>query len=99
MNFDQPRDLKQEYLDETKRELEGYKENRALMESGEAPEGTLGLKAGQYLQNVAREGTTYEEIGSTPGEIEELFGVDMRAAFDKNLDLPPPPLEIPHPAL
>jgi len=102
MSFEGPRDLKQEYLEGTKKELEGYRENRALMDSGEAPEGTLGLQAGQYLQNVAKEGVTYEQIGSTPDEIQELFGEEMREAFDKNEstgDLPPPPEETPHPAL
>lgn len=102
MNQEQPRDLKAEYLETTKQELAGYRENRPLMESGDAPEGTLGVKAGQYLQNVAKEGVTYEQIGSTPTEIEELFGKEMRDSFDKNEnseDLPPPPEETPHPAL
>lgn len=94
MSLEGPRDLKQEYLETAKRELEGYRENRPLMESGDAPEGTLGTHAGQYLQNVAKEGVTYAQIGSTPAEIQELFGAEMRAAFDKNEstgDLPPPP--------
>lgn len=102
MGFEEPRDLKAEYLNETKRELQGYRDNRPLMESGEASEGTLGLQAGQRLHNVAQEGVTYEQIDSTPAEIEELFGSEMREAFDKNeipSDLPPPPEERPHPAL
>ena len=102
MNLEGPRDLKAEYLDETKREFQGYKDNRPLMESGDAPEGTLGLQAGQRLHILSKEGVTYEQIGSTPAEIQELFGEEMRAAFDKNEsvgDLPPPPEETPHPAL
>lgn len=102
MDFEGPRDLKAEYLEGAKQELKGYRENRDLMESGDAPEGTLGLKAGQYLHNVSKEGVTYEQIGSTPEEIEELFGSEMRASFDRNeagADLPPPPPETPHPAI
>ena len=91
MGFEQPRDLKAEYLSETKRELLGYKDNRPLMESGDAPEGTVGIKAGQYLHNVSKQGVTYEQIDSTPAEIEELFGTEMREAFDRN--------EAVHPAL
>lgn len=84
MPFEGPRDLAQEHLNETIAELAAYKENKAVIDTGEAPEGTLGLQAGQRLAHSAEQGKTYEDIQSTPEEIEALFGPEMRVRFDQN---------------
>jgi len=79
----QERDLKAEYAQATKVELEKYRENKDRMNE-DTEEEIPGSKAGGMLNQLSKEGATYDTIGSSPEEIEELFGKEMREAFDAN---------------
>jgi hypothetical protein len=75
------RDLSAEYLQTAKQKLEDYRANKVQIDNGDDVEGS---GAGLHLSNVAKEGATYADIGSSAEEIEALFGKDLRDSFDKN---------------